>query len=269
MNEVDSAIVLHNASTQFADGGEFGFGAEIGIATGRMHARGPVGVEQLTSFKYRVYGEGQVRRVSFRAGSGSALRLPPFAPGMRIGLFGGSFDPPHEGHALVSRLALTRLRLDRVWWLVSPGNPLKDLSDLTSLEARVAAARAMADDPRIAVTGLEAQIGARYTADTLRFLHRRCVGVRFVWIMGADNLLQFHRWRDWEEIMRTTPIAVIDRPGATLKASSAKAAQRFPQAWIEEREACLLAAASPPALVYLHGPRSGLSSTELRRRSGR
>jgi nicotinate-nucleotide adenylyltransferase len=196
-------------------------------------------------------------------------RLPPHAPGMRIGIFGGSFDPPHEGHALVSHLALTRLRLDRVWWLVSPGNPLKDTRGLASLEGRMAAARRLARDPRIVVTGVEAQIGARYTAKTLRFLHRRCVGVRLVWIMGADNLLQFHRWRDWEEIARTTPIAVVDRPGATLRAASAKAARRFPQAWLEEQDACLLAAATSPALIYLHGPRSACSSTELRRQTGR
>ncbi|WP_424361845.1 nicotinate-nucleotide adenylyltransferase [Methylocystis parvus] len=196
------------------------------------------------------------------------VKLPPHAPGMRIGLFGGSFDPPHEGHALVSSIALRRLRLDRLWWLVSPGNPLKDTSGLASLDARIAAARQIAQDPRIVVTGFEAEIGSRYTADTLRFLHARCPGARFVWIMGADNLLQFHRWRDWEEILRTTPVAVIDRPGATLKAASAKAALRFPDSRLDERAAGLITNAIPPALVYLHGPRSPSSSTELRRRAG-
>lgn len=183
---------------------------------------------------------------------------------MRIGLFGGSFNPPHEGHALVSHIALTRLRLDRLWWLVTPGNPLKDTSELPTLEARIAAARRIARDPRIVVTGVEAEIGARYTADTLRYLRARCPGVRFVWIMGADNLLQFHRWRDWEDILRRTPIAVVDRPGATLRAANAKAAQRFPQARLFEGRAGALATTPPPALLYLHGPRSFASSTELR-----
>lgn len=195
------------------------------------------------------------------------VRLPPHAPGMRIGLFGGSFNPPHEGHALVARLAFTRLGLDRLWWLVTPGNPLKDTRALPPLAVRIAAARRIAQDPRIVVTGLEADVGARYTADTLRFLRKRCPGVHFVWIMGADNLLQFHRWRDWEEIMRTTPVAIIDRPCATAKAASAKAMQRFPRARLDERDARLLPTAAPPALVYLHGPRSASSSTALRRKA--
>jgi len=192
------------------------------------------------------------------------IRLPPHAPGMRIGLFGGSFDPPHEGHAHVSQVALRRLALDRLWWLVTPGNPLKETAGLPSLAQRVAAARRLARDPRIVVTGLEAEIGARYTADTLRFLLRRCPNVRFVWIMGADNLLQFDRWRDWEEIARTTPIAVVDRPGSTFRATSAKAAQRFARARLPESAALLLADAQPPAFVYLHAPRVAQSSTALR-----
>jgi nicotinate-nucleotide adenylyltransferase len=193
------------------------------------------------------------------------IRLPPHAPGMRIGLFGGSFDPPHEGHFHVSRVALRRLRLDRLWWLATPGNPLKETSRLLPLKQRIAAAQSIARDPRIVVTGVEAEIGARYTADTLRYLRRHCPGVRFVWIMGADNLRQFHLWRDWEEIMRTVPIAIVDRPGATLAAMSAKAAQRFAWARLPEAEAARLADSRPPAFVYLHGPRVAQSSTALRR----
>jgi nicotinate-nucleotide adenylyltransferase len=191
-------------------------------------------------------------------------RLPPHAPGMRIGLFGGSFDPPHEGHRHVSLMALRRLRLHRLWWLATPGNPLKDTKGLRPLAERIEAAAALARHPRIVVTGIEAEIGATYTADTLRFLHRRCPGVRFVWIMGADNLLQFDRWRDWEQIARTTPIAVVDRPGATFRAMGAKAAQRFAAARVAERDAPLLADRRPPAFVFLHGPRIAQSSTALR-----
>lgn len=192
------------------------------------------------------------------------VRLPPHAPGMRIGLFGGSFDPPHDGHALVSRMALTRLKLDRLWWVVSPGNPLKDASELPSIGARIEAARKILRDPRVAFTGFEAEIAARYTCDTIDYLHAHCPGVRFVWIMGADNLLQFHRWRRWQEIAQTTPIAVFDRPGATLRAMSAKAAVFFKRARLPENEAATLAVTPPPAIVYLHGPRLERSSTELR-----
>lgn len=191
-------------------------------------------------------------------------RLPPHAPGMRIGLFGGSFDPPHEGHLLVSRIALRRLRLDRLWWLVTPGNPLKDMNGRASLDARLCACREIAKHPRIVVSGLEAEIRTRFTYDTLRYLRRRCPNIRFVWIMGADNLLGFHRWRHWREIAGLAPIAVIDRPGATLNSFAAKAAQSLAPFRLPERDAPLLATTRPPAFVYLHGRRLAQSSTALR-----
>jgi nicotinate-nucleotide adenylyltransferase len=183
---------------------------------------------------------------------------------MRIGLFGGSFDPPHEGHRLVSEIALRRLRLDRLWWLVSPGNPLKDRAGRSSLEARLDACRKFAKSPRIVVSALESEIGTRFTYDTLRYLRRHCPGVRFVWIMGADNLLDFHRWRRWREIAALAPIAVIDRPGATLKTLNAKGARRLAPWRLNERDAPRLASASPPAFVLLHGRRLAQSSTALR-----
>lgn len=183
---------------------------------------------------------------------------------MRIGLFGGSFNPPHAGHRLVSLTAMRRLGLDRVWWLVTPGNPLKDRSRLAPLASRMAAARQVADHPRIVLTDVEAAIGTRYTYDTLRYLVRRCPGVRFVWIMGADNLADFHRWQHWRAIARLMPLAVVDRPGATWRAAGSRAGQFLAPYRIDESDAGLLPGLAPPALVFLHGPRSSLSSTLLR-----
>ena len=194
----------------------------------------------------------------------SLARLPPHAPGMRIGLFGGSFNPPHEGHLLVSRLALTRLRLDRLWWLTSPGNPLKDRSALAPLDLRMRTARALIRDRRIVVTDIEARIGACYTIDLIRYLRARCPGVAFVWIMGADSLRSFHHWRRWEEIFSTIPVAIVDRPGCALNAPATRAMSRFSAARVDERLSGGLPRATPPAFVYLHGPRSAESSTRLR-----
>jgi nicotinate-nucleotide adenylyltransferase len=190
--------------------------------------------------------------------------LPSFAPGMRIGLLGGSFNPPHEGHALITQLALRRLSLDRVWWLVTPGNPLKSLTGLAALNARIEAARLLNVGPRIVVTDIEAQIGSRFTYDTLRWLKRRAPRAHFVWIMGADNLRQFHLWRHWRAIADLVPIVVVDRPGSTLKAISSPAGETLARWRVPEREATRLAAMRTPALLFLHGPRSGLSSTALR-----
>jgi len=192
--------------------------------------------------------------------------LPPCAPGMRIGLFGGTFNPPHEGHRLASLIALRRLRLSSVWWLVTPGNPLKRNDGLPPMASRLAAARRMADHPRIAVTGLEADIDTRFTYDTVAWLVRRRPHVRFVWIMGADNLHNFHRWQRWVDIARLMPIAVVDRPESTLRGTRSRAASRFERWRQPESGAASFATLDPPAFVFLHGPRSDLSSTELRRR---
>jgi nicotinate-nucleotide adenylyltransferase len=183
---------------------------------------------------------------------------------MRIGLLGGSFNPPHEGHVLATRLALRRLRLDRVWWLVTPGNPLKSQDELAALQKRVAAARRLVAGPRVAVTDIEARIGSRYTYETLAWLKRRAPCVHFVWIMGADNLQQFHRWRHWRAIADLVPIVVVDRPGSTLRAISSRAGAALARWRAPERDAARFAAMRPPALLFLHGRRSELSSTAIR-----
>ena len=192
------------------------------------------------------------------------VRLPAHAPGLRIGLLGGSFNPPHAAHLAVSLFAMKRLRLDRVWWLISPGNPLKDNGSLHELEKRAQAARNMAADPRIDVTCLESVIGTRYTVETINYLRRRASGLRFVWIMGADNLAQFHRWQHWQRIASQVPIAVIDRPPQSFRALAAPAAQALGPYRLPENEAGRLADRRPPAWVFLHGLKSPLSSTALR-----
>lgn len=197
------------------------------------------------------------------------LRLPPHAPGLCIGLFGGSFNPAHDGHRLASLTALRRLQLDRVWWLVTPGNPLKDNAKLPPLAERIRQARGVANHARIQVTGIEAMLRTRYTADTLRALKRRCPGVNFVWIMGSDNLAGFHRWAEWRTIARMTPIAIIDRPGSTHSAMASPAANWLSRWRIPENQAASLPRTRPPAWVFLHGKRSALSSTMLRRQAGR
>jgi nicotinate-nucleotide adenylyltransferase len=183
---------------------------------------------------------------------------------MRIGLFGGTFDPVHAAHRAASLLAMKRIGLDRVWWLVTPGNPLKDTRGLAPLEERLAAARALAQHPRIDVTGIEAQIGTHYSYETIAYLVRRCPHVRFVWIMGADNLRSFHRWQRWRDIAALVPIAVVDRLGPSLYASAGVAGQAFAYTRIPEFLARTLPERRPPAWVYLHGLKSPLSSTALR-----
>jgi nicotinate-nucleotide adenylyltransferase len=183
---------------------------------------------------------------------------------MRIGLLGGSFNPPHEAHRAISLYAMKRLQLDRVWWIVTPGNPLKDTRELPPLEQRIEACIRLADHPRIDVTGFEAVIGTKYTCDMIAWLIREAPETHFVWLMGADNLKDFHRWKNWREIFMSLPIAVADRGGLSLRAGSGPAAMTFARARIPENKAALLPTLPPPAWVYLHGVKSDLSSTQLR-----
>jgi len=183
---------------------------------------------------------------------------------MSIGLFGGTFDPPHQAHRAACLIAMRRLGLDRVWWMVTPGNPLKDTRGLSPLAERIAAARTLAHHPRIDVTGFEAEIGVRYTYDVIRYLRSRCRGVHFVWIMGADNLRSFHRWQKWRGIAAMVPMAVVDRLGPSLYATSGIAGQALGRFRLSEQAAATLARRKPPVWVYLHGLKSPLSSTALR-----
>ncbi len=194
------------------------------------------------------------------------LRVPPAVGGMRIGLFGGSFNPPHLGHLHVAETALARLGLDRLWVMVTPGNPLKDRADLPDLPRRVAAARRLMDDPRIVVTAFEATFGSPYTWRTVERLVAMRPAVRFVWVMGADNLASFHRWQHWRRIAGALPIAVIDRPEASLTPLHSPAALALARWRRPESDAARLAEARAPAWTFLHAPRVALSSTELRRR---
>jgi nicotinate-nucleotide adenylyltransferase len=192
------------------------------------------------------------------------LVVPPAAPGMRIGLFGGSFNPPHEGHVHVMTVALARLRLDRLWVMVTPGNPLKNLDGLPPLAERIAAMRALVDDPRVVVTGFEAALGSRFSWKTVERLTCRLPRTRFVWVMGGDNLFSFHRWQAWWRLANAVPIAVIDRPGATVRGPHTRAAAALDFARRPEHAAPALPLMAPPAWVYLHAPRVARSSSEIR-----
>ena len=213
-----------------------------------------------------MWGAGQVRR---RAAGGrpGALR-PGFAlsRGMKVGLYGGSFNPAHQGHAHVAETARQRLGLDRVIWLVAPQNPLKSSAETQPLDARLAGVRAFARDRGMIVSDVETRLGTRYTLDTVLALKARFPGVRFVWIMGADSLAGFHRWRGWTQIMRALPVAVVSRPWISLKSRSSPAARRFAAARIPFGRAKSLADHPAPAWVFLYGPLNFQSSTALRER---
>ena len=181
---------------------------------------------------------------------------------------GGSFNPAHIGHRLISELALKRLRLDEVWWLVSPQNPLKPTQGMAPLDARFASAASWARPPRIRPTSIETALGTRYTADTLKALKRRYPRARFVWLMGADNLSQIPRWEQWSSIFHSMPVAVFARPSYSLRALAGKAARRFAKCRRHPRAAGRLARLKPPAWVFLHMRLHPASATQLRAAAG-
>lgn len=200
------------------------------------------------------------------------VRLPPipartlgFQPKRRVGLLGGSFNPAHEGHRHIAELALRHLGLDEVWFLVSPGNPLKEAKGMAPLAKRLASAAAQAHHPRLRAVAIEQALGTRYTADTLAALIRRFPRTSFVWLMGADNLIQLPRWERWSSIFNTVPIAVFARPSYSTNALAGKAAHRFSPARRRSlRQATRLASRKPPAWVFLHTRLHPASATSIR-----
>jgi nicotinate-nucleotide adenylyltransferase len=194
------------------------------------------------------------------------LKLPPFGAGQRIGLFGGSFNPAHRGHYMVALYALKRLKLDYVWWLVSPQNPLKDRSETGDYAERLAYTRRLARHPRFVVTDIERQMKSAYTADTLAQLRGAMGRAKFVWIMGADSLFTMHRWHEWEEIFSAVPLAVLARPGHSIRALSGKTALRLAARRVRAYGAAGILNARPPAFVFVSMPLRKESSTAIRKR---
>ncbi len=186
--------------------------------------------------------------------------------GRGIGILGGSFDPPHDGHLHITKLARRHLKLKQVWWMVSPGNPLK-AAPVLDFKSRLNASRRLTRNQSfIWVTDIESRLGTCYTGDTLEHLVRLNPGVPFVWIMGADNLATVHRWKDWERIFYTMPIAIFARPGSVIRASTSPAARRFARARLSARRSIALALRQPPRWTYVIGPMVAHSSSEIRAR---
>lgn len=193
--------------------------------------------------------------------------IPKRHDNSRVGLLGGSFNPAHDGHREISLIALKRLNLDSVWWLVSPGNPLKDAAGYAPYEDRLRLARTVSNDSRIVVSNFEERKGLQYTIDTLETLRVLWPQINFVWLMGADSLAIFHRWREWKKIAGLAPIAVFNRPGFENAWKTAPAAEELSAFRLEDGAAEDLAGAEPPAWVFIDEPRNPQSSTAMRART--
>lgn len=241
------------------------------FAEGRRPACGGVAGGRLTAPAHRSNGGRRLdRKIAAERRNDRTGRTdvrdfgPPAAPGMRIGLLGGSFDPPHPGHAHITLEAIRRMRLDRVWWLVSPGNPLKSRGP-ASLARRMAACRAVMRHPKVWITDIEARLGTRFTADTLARMIALYPRAHFVWLMGADNMVTFHRWEHWDWILENAPIGVLARPDQQVRAGLAPAARAYRRHRLPERAAHALPTSAAPAWSLLVGPTVRISSTALRR----
>jgi len=190
---------------------------------------------------------------------------PHVQAGQTIGLLGGSFDPAHKGHVAITKAALTRFGLDRIWWMVTPANPLKARSP-APMDDRLAAARRVMRHPRVVISDIETRLGTTYTAETLRRLQALYPAARFVWLMGADNLVQFDQWHDWRWIMDHVPVGVLARPGDRISARMSKAATVYRSARLPARASSLLPYRDAPAWCFLNVPMSDASSTKIRAR---
>ncbi|VAX05466.1 Nicotinate-nucleotide adenylyltransferase [hydrothermal vent metagenome] len=186
--------------------------------------------------------------------------------GKKIGLLGGSFNPAHAAHLEISLVALEKLKLDAVWWLVSPQNPLKSDVGMASLEERLARARAMSPEPRIYVTDLEEKMAVQYTVDTVTRITSLLPDTQFVWLMGADNLAEFSKWKDWKKIAQTVVFAIFDRPGYSTAVETSDAAAYFLDKKIPSAEAADLCSLKPPAWTFIRDTKNPLSSTKIRRK---
>ncbi len=186
--------------------------------------------------------------------------------GKKIGLLGGSFNPAHAAHLEISLVALEKLKLDGVWWLVSPQNPLKSPEGMASFEERMTSARAMSPEPRIYVTDLEEKMNVRYTVDSVTRITSLLPDTQFVWLMGADNLAEFSQWKDWKKITQTIVFAIFDRPGYSTAAETSEAAAYFQDKEIPSAEAADLCSLKPPAWTFIRDTKNPLSSTDIRRK---